>query len=109
MSLRNPVYKASGPTMRLMRRTLIELWRVVVALVFAATAILQIVRMEWFDVLRWGPPSSHLGTVYVAYMVVAGLMGWSLAAALTSGRLWRQLASYTRWRAMRVRVPRSAL
>ena len=74
-----------------MAARVIELTRVLVALVVAALAFLQIIRIEWFDVLRWGPPSGRLGSVYVVTSVLAGLLGWSVAAALTSDAVWRRL------------------
>ena len=73
-----------------MERTAIELVRVVVALVVSALAFLQLVRWEWFDTLRWGPPNGSAATAYVAWAVFAGLVGWLVAAAATSRRLWRE-------------------
>ena len=72
-----------------MGRTAIEFVRVIVALVVSAMAFLQLVRWDWFDSLRWGPPTGSTATAYIVWAVFAGLVGWVLAAAATSRRLWR--------------------
>ena len=90
MAIANPKVQGYDSAMA---RILVELARVVVALVFSALAFLQIVRMEWFDTLRWGPPSAPIATAYAAWTVFAGLIGWLLAAAVTSRRLWAGVSS----------------